>query len=77
MHVCSSIYGVLLFAVMMSRVCICCGETMRESLAKGHPDPNVCLSCSSLLEFNDWFKEARENALGLKVEAPAPEPTAS
>lgn len=38
---------------VIPRICICCGEPMAEGANKLSRNPNVCASCSSLLDGMD------------------------
>ena len=35
---------------MSARVCICCGQTLSAKESDGSPNPNICPSCSSLVD---------------------------
>ena len=58
---------------MKPRICICCGEPMTESLASLSRNPNVCSSCSSLVDGMDEGSFSKD-ALNPQLHSFGPEP---
>jgi hypothetical protein len=62
---------------MNPRICVCCGEPIREGGNALSRNPNVCASCSSLADGMDAWESRLpggvEAAVGLEPQ-PVPEP---
>ena len=52
---------------MNARVCVCCGQPLTDKAAVFSRNPNICPSCSSLLDGLDDPKEVEE------VQTPKPD----
>jgi hypothetical protein len=51
------------------RICMCCGEPMREEDSAHSRNPNMCASCSSMADGID-----KVSLPALKASQPTPEP---